>query len=240
MIVKTRGIVVKTTKYSESSLIVKVFTEEFGMRSYLIRGVRKKKSRTPMNLFQPLSLIEMVVYEKAGRDLQSTKEIKASYIYSSIPYEIYKTSMVVFMNELVYKSIREEETNRELFSFLFHSLVYLDEAATAFQNFHLYFSIRLTQFLGFEPSYNLLPNQEIFDLQEGRYTSLKLTQEASIHPPLSEMFYLISKADDFDANLQITRQQRQMLLNKIIRYYQYHLPGFDDMKALNVLFNVHS
>jgi len=235
MILKTRGIVIKTTKYSETSLVVKVFTESFGMRTYMVRGVRKKKSRTPLNLFQPLSLIEMVVYEKAGRDLQNAKEIKANYIYSSIPYEMSKSAIVIFMNELIYKAIREEETNIELFHFLYHSLIYLDEVSNEFQNFHLHFALRLARYLGFEPSYNYFPRQETFDLQEGRYCSLKLGNEISIAPPLSEIFYLISKNTEFGSGILMKREERQSLLNKLIQYYHFHLPGFDDMKSIDIL-----
>jgi DNA repair protein RecO (recombination protein O) len=235
MIVKTRGIVIKTTKYSETSLVVRVFTENFGMRTYLVRGVRKKKSRTPLNLFQPLSLIDMLVYEKVGRDLQNAKEIKANYIFSSIPYEMSKSSIVIFLNELIYKAIREEETNIELFHFLYHSLIYLDEVSSEFQNFHLHFALRLTRFLGFEPSYNYLPRQETFDLQEGRYSSAKLPEGLSITPPLSELFYLLSKNSEFGSGITMKRLERQALLNKLIQYYHFHLPGFDDMKSIDIL-----
>ncbi|NOR87446.1 MAG: DNA repair protein RecO [Bacteroidales bacterium] len=238
MIEKTKGIVVKTTKYSETSLIVKIFTEAFGMRTYMIRGVRKKKSRTPLNLFQPLSILDLVVYEKTNRDLQNTKDVKSEYIYTSIPYEIKKSSIIIFLNELIFQSIKEEEANPNLFQFLYHSLIYLDEIKTDYQNFHLYFMIQLTRFLGFEPSHNFSTNQKIFDLQEGRYTSLKLTDAACITPPLSHLFHQLSTSSSFKNEIHISRSQRQLLIDKILMYYQFHLAGFTEMKSIGVLLEV--
>ena len=238
MIEKTIGIVVKATKFSETSLIVKVFTEAFGMRTYMVRGVRKKKSRTPINLFQPLSILDMVVYEKPGRDIQNIKEIKAGYFYSSIPYEISKSSIVIFLNELVFKSVKEEEPNPKLFQFIYHSLVYLDEVESGYQDFHLSFMLLLTRHLGFAPSTNFLPNQEIFDLQEGRYTSLKLTEAITINMPLSKYFFILSQNINYSKQVNISRIERQVLIEKILIYYQLHLPSFSEMKSFDVLSEV--
>ena len=238
MIEKTKAIVVRTTKFSETSLVVKVFTEVFGMRTYMVRGVRKKKSRTPLNLFQALSILDMVVYEKPGRDMQNAKEIKAGYIFSTIPYDINKSSIVMFLNELLYKSVKEEEPNPQLFQFLYHSLVYLDEVKEDYQNFHLSFMLHLTRHLGFPPSDNFLPKQEIFDLQEGRYSSLNLADIASIKLPLSKQFYLLSQNQDYSKDFSISRKDRQILIEKILMYYQFHLPGFSELKSLSVLMEV--
>jgi len=232
---KTRGILIKTTKYSESSLVVKIYTELLGMRTYLVRGVRKKKSKTPLSLFQMLSVLDLVVYEKQGRDIQNIKEIKPHFLYATIPYEIQKTSIAIFINELIYKSIQEEEPNTELFRFIIQSLLYLDESKQDYQNFHLLFMMGLSRYLGFEPSLNYQAQQEIFDLQEGRYTSLKIIETASIHPPLSKIFFEMSQASSFSQKLTIHRKQRQLLLEKMIQYYQFHLQGFGELKSLDIL-----
>lgn len=240
MLEKTKGIIFRVTKFSESSLVVKVFTEVFGMRTYMVRGVRKKKSKTPMNLFQPLSILDMVVYEKAGRDIQQVKEVKAGHIFSTIPYEMSKTSMVIFLNEVLYKAIGEEETNESMFQFIFQSLRYLDEADEKFYNFHLWFLSHFTRFLGFEASDNFAANQPIFDMQEGRYTSLKLPEAISIHPPLSALFYQLNRDKSFGSELIISREQRKLLLEKLHQYYQFHLPNFSELKSLQVLTEVMS
>lgn len=240
MFEKTKGIIIRVTKFSESSLVVKVFTEVFGMRTYMIRGVRKKKSRTPMNLFQPLSILDMEVYEKAGRDIQHVKEVKAGYIFSSIPYEMSKTSMVMFLNEILYKAIGEEETNENMFQFIYQSLQYLDEANEKYHNFHLWFLSHFTRFLGFEPSRNFGPLQPIFDMQEGRYTSLKLPEIISVRAPLSGLFHQLHLNKNFGEDIAISRIQRKQLLEKLHQYYQFHLPNFAELKSLQVLTEVMS
>lgn len=235
MLEKTNAIVIKTTKYSESSLVVKAFTEKFGLRTYMIHGVRKKKSKTPMNLFQTLSILEMVVYEKNGRDIQNVKEIKISNPYQSIHFDFKKTSIAVFLNEIIYKAIGEEETNSNLFQFIVHSLLNLDRMTDQYQNFHLWFLLQFSRHLGFEPSSNYTDQQSIFDLQEGRYTSIQLPETISIHPPLSPIFFHLSQPNNIIIPLNIDRVQRKILLTKTLQFYQYHLPNFSDLKSLSVL-----
>ncbi|OYT17067.1 MAG: DNA repair protein RecO [Bacteroidetes bacterium 4572_77] len=235
MIEKTRGIVVNTIKYSESSLVVKVYTEAFGMRSYLVRSVRKRNPKTPLNLFSPLSILDMVVYEKAQQGLQNVKEIKPAYHFTSIPYEMAKITIASFLNELLFRVIKEEEVNIPLFDFLYKSIITLDTLTHDYQNFHIWFMLRLSSFLGFEPSDNYLPPQNIFDMQEGRYTALNLPEALGIYPPLSGLFFQLSQSSLFDENWEIDRSQRQELLDKLLQYYEFHLPGFGEMKSLNIL-----
>lgn len=206
----------------------------------MVRGVRKKKSRTPMNLFQPLSILEMEVYEKTSRDIQQIKEIKAAHIYSSIPYEMNKSSMVIFLNEVIYKAIGEEECNENMFQFIEQSLIYLDESEAKYQNFHLWFMAHFTRFLGFEASDNYSSQQSIFDMQEGRYTSLNLPEIISIHPPLSPVFHSLRRDHLFGESLRINREQRKILLEKLQQYYQFHLPSFRELKSLEILSQVMS
>lgn len=238
MLEKTKAIVVKTTKFSESSIILKAFTEEFGMRTYMVRGVRKRKSKTPMSLFQPLSLLEMVVYEKEGRDIQNVKEVKAYQLFSSIPYEIKKSSMAVFLNELILKSIGEEEKNQNIFNFIYQSVIFLDEADKAYENFHIWFMTHFSRFLGFKSLSNYQTNQAVFDLQEGKYTSINLPDSISIQPPLSSLFYQIQTDEQFGSGVKLGRTERSHLILKLQQYYQFHLPGFSDLKSLSILIEV--
>ena len=235
MIEKTKGIVVKTTKYSETSLVVKIFTEAFGMRTYLVRGVRKRKSKNGLNLFQPLSILDLVVYEKPGRDMQNTKEVKFDHPYSSILYDIRKSSILVFLNELIFKSVKEEEANLQMFQYIYHSLIYLDEMKSHFQNFHLVFMLQLSRYLGFSPADNFTALHQSFDMQEGDYTSSKLHESLIIQPPYTQHFYELSRHKAFGADLKISITERQVLTQRILQYYQIHLPSFSDMKSLDVL-----
>lgn len=235
MLEKTNAIVIKTTKYSESSLVVKAFTEKFGMRTYMIHGVRKKKSKIPMNLFQTLSILEMVVYEKNGRAIQNIKEIKTAKPFQSIHFDFKKTAIALFLNEIIYKAIGEEETNDHLFHFLVTSLLHLDGLTDHYQNFHIWFLLQFSRHLGFEPSSNFSDQHSIFDMQEGRYTSIPLPDTISIHPPLSRIFFQLSQLNEAVIPLDMNRNQRKILLNKCLQFYRFHLPGFSDLKSLSVL-----
>ncbi|RZL46545.1 MAG: DNA repair protein RecO, partial [Pedobacter sp.] len=106
MLHKVRGIVLKTTLYSESSVIVQVFTDKLGIQSYLINGVKKPKAKIPMNILQPLHLLDMVVYHKMNTQIQRVSEARPSPVFKSIPYHVVKNTIVQFLNEVLYKSIR--------------------------------------------------------------------------------------------------------------------------------------
>jgi DNA repair protein RecO (recombination protein O) len=209
------------------------------MRTYMVRGVRKRKSKTPMNLFQPLSLLEMVVYEKGGRDIQNVKEIKPYVHFKSIPFNIKKTSIALFLNELVLKSIGEEEQNQAVFNFIYQSVIFLDEADEAYENLHLWFMTHFARFLGFKSSSNFdAQSHKTFDLQEGRFTHLVLPDSISIQPPLSVAFSKLQQDEYYGNHISLNRTIRLQLLLKLQQYYQFHLPGFSDLKSLSILTEV--
>src|SRR3954470_10795259 len=122
MLHKTRGIVFKTTDYGESSVIVQVFTEKFGLQSYLINGVKKPKAKISRNMLQPLHLLDMVVYHKSAGNVQRIYELKTSPVLLSIPYDVIKSSMAMFLNEVLYKAIKQQTADENLFDFVFSAI----------------------------------------------------------------------------------------------------------------------
>src|SRR5664279_515698 len=126
MLEKTKGIVLHTIKYSENSLILIVYTEEYGRQSYMLTGVHSKKSGGQKKLIQPLSLLSIDVYYKSSRELQKIKEYKSLNPLSGIHSSIVKTTIGLFMAEILYRTIKEEEKNTNLFDFLVNSIQYLD------------------------------------------------------------------------------------------------------------------
>ncbi len=235
MLVKTRGIVFHTIKYSDSGIIAKIYTEKFGLRSYLIKGIKNRKSKIKSGHLQPLSLLDLVVYEKNKPGIQYLKEIENIFQFSSIPFDIKKSSILLFINEILYKSIYEEVANSELFNFICDSIKYLDKINSAYQNFHLYFTINLTKYLGFFPRNNYSELNNCFDLQEGVFRNEKAIHEYFIEYPLSKKFSRILHSDFPLQNFQISSAERIGLLLKIIEYYQLHLPGFKDVKSHLIL-----
>lgn len=236
MLHKTRGIVLKTTLYSESSVIVQVFTEKFGIQSYLINGVKKPKAKIPMNVLQPLHLLDMVVYHKVNTQLQRVSEVRPSPVLKSIPYDVIKNTIVQFLNEVLYKSIRQQGADDALFSFIYNAISWFDETEKPSVNFHLAFLLKLSRFLGFAPHEQTRKDQKYFDLQEGEFTSLM-----PIHPYYIEKidadFFLLLFSTSFEKifEIKIDNTARRFLLDKILIYYTLHTASFGQIKSHQVL-----
>ncbi|WP_113654391.1 DNA repair protein RecO [Pedobacter namyangjuensis] len=236
MLHKTRGIVLKTTLYSESSVIVQVFTEKFGIQSYLINGVKKPKAKIPMNVLQPLHLLDMVVYHKVNTQLQRVSEARPSPVFKSIPYDVIKNTIVQFLNEVLYKSIRQQGAEDALFSFIYNAISWFDETEKPSANFHLAFLLKLSRFLGFAPHEQTRKDQKYFDLQEGEFTSLM-----PIHPYFIEKteadFFLLLFSTSFEKifEIKIDNATRRFLLDKILIYYTLHTASFGQVKSHQVL-----
>lgn len=234
MLHTTRGIVLRQIKYSETSLIVKIYTEILGMQSFLIKGVRSKKSKIKPALLQPLSIVDLEIDKKEKKDLQNIKEIKSDYQFNSIPHNIYKSSIVIFITEILNKVIHEEESNSALFTFLVQSIKLLDSLNDGFSSFHYKFLVELSNYLGFYP--NITHGCKYFNLEEGTDTNLFISHQITISSPLTESFHkiIITKFDEIQ-NIKIHKTHRKELLEVLIRYYQLHLPGLGEIKSHKVL-----
>lgn len=239
MLHKTRGIVLHSIKYSDTSNIVKIYTEAFGLQSYLVRGVRKARSKTKAGQFQHLSLLDLIVYQKEKKEIQNLKEVRSNYLFQSIPFDIVKSSLALFINELLYKSIREEEANPELFEFLYESVKSLDRMENSPVNFHLIFALKLTKYLGFFPHGSFDQERQFFDLHEGVFQSEQPAHADFLRPPISEHFdHFLQSEYEFSDKIRISNAIRQEVLNAILLYYQAHIPGFKAMKSVEVLHTV--
>ncbi|MCK9422250.1 MAG: DNA repair protein RecO [Bacteroidales bacterium] len=240
MLHSTKGIVFHSIKYSETSVIVKIYTELFGIQSYLVKGVRNPRSKVRPGLFQPLTLLDLVVYHKGKKTLQSLKEIRLEHPYHTIPFDIRKSSVVIFLNELLYQSIREEESNVELFDFIWKSCISLDETAESVSEFHLLFALQLCRYLGIFPNTNYSPQFSVFNLREGQFQSSIPDHPHFLDPENSRMFYnlLTTPFLQDDLRLNLNSESRSRLLEIILLYYQLHLPGFKGLKSHHVLHSI--
>jgi DNA repair protein RecO (recombination protein O) len=236
MLHKTRGIVFKTTSYSESSVVVQVFTEKFGLQSYLINGVKKPRAKIPVNILQPLHLLEMVVYYKPSGGIQRVSELRQVPLFQSIPYDVVKSCLVMFLNEVLYKAIREESEDQVLFEFLFQSIELLDRMEKGLGNFHLYFLLHLTRFLGFYPDRTLEHVADFFDLVEGTYMRTTPAHVSVLQPPHTAYWTAILNSNyDSLEMLRIPAEERRLLLGKVLDYYRLHIEGFGNIRSTEVL-----
>ena len=224
MIHHSRGIVFNYIKYRESSIIVRVFTEAFGMQSYIVNGARSARSKGKIALYQPLTLLDMVVYYKPGKDIQRISEAKSSYPFSSIPFHPIKTGISIFMTEVLTKLLREEAENKELFDFMFNAIQVFDHIEEGVNNFHLQFLLKCSAYLGFKPV-----SANDFLLQLSDY-GLHLTTEDRERKVIDEFL-----TKPLGAPLKITNTFRRELLSHILRFYQLHTDALRDIKSLEVL-----
>ncbi|GAA4447202.1 DNA repair protein RecO [Nibrella saemangeumensis] len=225
MLQKTRGISLSYIRYRETSIIARVYTEEFGLQSYIINGVRSAKNKSnKIALFQPLTLLDMVVYYKDDRDLHRLSEVKTIHPFQSIPFEVAKSSMALFITEILTKSLKEEAGNPVLFRFLEDSVLFLEEAQSSYENFHLAFLLKLSFFLGFGPE-----SAREFEgqLQEHSYPFLR---NESTTAALNTFLRL-----PLGTPVRLTRADRADLLDALVAYYRLHIDSVGEVKSLPVL-----
>ncbi len=237
MLHKTRGIVLRTIDYSDSSIITKIYTEQFGIQSYLIKGAKRKKASVKSNLFQPLFLLELVVYKKEKKQLQTLKEARPEIHFVSIPYEPAKTSIIFFLNEVLLKCLHEEEHNPELFSFLHETIQALDSAKKNYNNLHLIFLVRFSRHLGFFPQGNFSdPEYSGFDLREGKFISKEPLHPDFISKDNSKLLGKIILSNYYSMEgLVLSGKERKSILDILLRYYELHLSHIGSISSHKVL-----
>jgi DNA repair protein RecO (recombination protein O) len=236
MLHTTRGIVFQTFSYTDTSVIAKIYTELFGLQSYLVSGAHSKRSGTKANLLQPLTLLECVVYKKEKKQLQRIKEIKCEHPFVSIPYDISKSAIALFLDELLYRSIREEQPDQALFEFIHSSLCMLDLRTESCANVHLYFMVQLSRYLGFYPAGNFSEEEAFFDLQEGLFKDSEPVHPLFLVPAQGRMLHALMNCTYGNlAALRITHLERKQLLEKLILYYELHLEALKGIRSHKVL-----
>ncbi len=236
MFFKTKGIVIQRIKYSETSIIVKIYTETFGLQAYIVKGARSRKSKIKSNVFQNLSLLDLVVSKKEKSKINFLTEVRQAYQFTTIPFDIRKSSIVIFLNEILYKTIREEEPNQNLFEYLFNSIQLLDHQEKDFANFHLLFLIKLTKHLGFFPHQKQAKQYKYFDLTEGVFVVETPIHQHYLNKELSLILNdLLNISFEKINEIEISKMQRLQLLEKLIDYYKIHIENFNEIKSLAVL-----
>ena len=232
---KTRAIVLKAIRYGDNNLIVKLLTEQNGLQSFMIKGAFNKNAKIRAALFQPLTLLEIVAAHSRG-ELGYLREASIEHAYQDIPNNINKNAIVLFLCELLSKSIQDSETDLELFAFVHKALTHLDEMTCNYADFPLKFTVKLTDFLGFLPNVNSYRQGFVFDLEEGRFLHDGTTATYVIDKRQSELLHNLCVNDVMDDYcLNITNQERRQLLEAVISYYKLHVSGFNEMKSTDIL-----
>ncbi|KAA5827287.1 DNA repair protein RecO [Algibacter amylolyticus] len=233
MLITTNAIVLSKLKFKDNDLIVKCYTQDIGVVSFLLRGVLKsKKGNSKVAYFQLLSQIEIVFTHKNTRSLQSIKETKLNHMYSSLHTHVLKSSIVMFLSEVLSNVLQEEEENEVLYSYLEYSLLWLDSQAD-YANFHLLFLLKLTKYLGFYPDTSNI-DAHYFNLYEGKFELKPSNKYAISGENLVLLKQLLGIKFDALTSIKINAKQRQSFLSMILLYFELHLGTFKTPKSLAV------
>jgi DNA repair protein RecO (recombination protein O) len=237
---KTKGIVLKVVKYGETSVIVNLFTELFGIQSYIVNGVRTstKKGMGKANLFQPAAILDLVVYHNQLKNIQRISDFKWAHIYNGIFFNVHKNAVAVFMVELLQKCLKEPETNAELFYFVEDAFLHLDKASDVITaNFSLFFGLHLAGFFGFRIEDEYSETFSVLDLQEGRFTNATPYHQMYLQGTAAFQVAQIMKVmQPYELDeIKMNREQRRHILQAIETFYALHIQEFGQMKTLQVL-----
>jgi DNA repair protein RecO (recombination protein O) len=234
MIITTNALVLSKLRYRDNDLIVKCYTQHYGVLSFLLRGVLKsKKGLTKTAYFQLLSQLQLVIVYNPNKSLHTIKEAKINQLYSSLHTNIMKSAIVMFLSEVLTHTLKEEEQNETLFSYLETTLLWLDTHSDC-SNFHLLFLLNLTKYLGFYPEKNHLEHN-YFNLQDGKFETVQIGDYAVSGENLIILKQLLGIKFDALSTIKLNAKQRQSFINLMLLYYELHLGGFKKPKSLQIL-----
>jgi DNA repair protein RecO (recombination protein O) len=233
-IISTKAIVLSSLKFGDTSLIVKCYTEEEGVKTYLLRGVLKpKKTGIKAAYFQPLTQLKIIANHNTKGSLNSIKEVQVVNPYKTIHTDIIKQSVVFFLSEILASSIQEEEQNKTLYSYLETAFIWLD-VHDKIANFHLLFLLNLTGFLGFYPDTSK-KDKIGFNLLEGNFSDNTADKNVLFKNDFYQFKKLLGINFDGIENVSYSKDERQLVLQMIIEYFKLHLDSFRKPKSLQVL-----
>jgi DNA repair protein RecO (recombination protein O) len=237
---KARGIVLRTVKYGDTSLIVTILTDLFGVHSYLVNGVRAstKKGSGKANLFQPAAILDLIVYHNELKNLQRIKEFRWGHLYQNIFSDIKKNAVSLFMVELLTKCLKQPEANEDLFQFAEDAFLHLDESSeTVTANFPLFFALHVAVFFGFRIDDQYSEQNPFLDLQEGTFMSQRPSHPHFLEDKQAAVTSELLKVRQPDElqQIKLNHDFRRNLLYAFERYYAFHIQDFGTMKTLSVL-----
>jgi len=234
---KTNGIVLNQFKYSETSLIVNILTEEYGKMSFIVNGVRKKKSKFPANYFQSFNLLQIVFIESKKSDLHKITEISNQIVLTDIIFNIQKTSICMFLAEIINITSQKLEKDDKLYQFLEQIIQYIDSAKNEeISNIHLWSMLRLMQFNGISPNNNFSEQNKFFNPVEGSFSYETLKNKYIYSEENSKIIHqLLGSSIDTSSKIKINKNSRLELLELMTQYFQLHIDGFKASKSLSIL-----
>lgn len=241
MLHKTRGIVLRTVKYGDTSAIVNIFTELFGVQSYMVNGVRSSKPKAKGNLLQPGNILDLIVYHYEQKSIQRISEFKLGYIPAALNVNVVKSTVALYMIELLQKSLREPEQHLELYYFTEQALEVLDKAPLSIAaNIPLYFTLKLAEHLGFRINGRFSEYASYLDLQEGSFTDMPPHHTNYLDAANSELTDRLFQCHDWESlgHISMNKDIRRKLLYAYLDFFKLHLPDFTELHSPPILHEI--
>ena len=235
---KSKGIIFRTLKYSETSIISDIYTREKGLKSFIVSGVRTSKSGSKAAIYQNLNIVELVANDVESDRLSRINEIRLDHHYQLVNRNVIHSAVAIFILEVCRQSIKEKECNSDLYDFLEKWLKLLDEKALFHPCLHHVFMIQLSNELGFGPLNNFSMENRYFDLAEGIFSSENINHDTISEIESISFNQLLLYEKNPMAVLNWQKQTRDIMTNLLIKYFKYHIDGFKDLNSLEVLRNI--
>ena len=233
---KTRAIVLRTTKYGEDKYIIDFLTRDFGRESSVWKISKSRNVKVVKQLFQPLTIADVVLDSVPNKQLSHIKEARLAYVYSSLPFEERKLSLAFFFLFFIMYATRDLHNDSILYDFVEQSLIWLDTADKGIANFHLMFMIRMSKFLGFFPDMSSYRQGYIFDMREGRFSGDVPTHRDYLLPEDADKMHILMRMTPSNLHyFKMTKKERNRIIDFSLQFYRLHIPQFGEMKTLEVL-----
>lgn len=235
MLEKTDGIVLHTIKHSDSGIVSHVYTRKLGRLSFMVKGLSSRKGNTRRVYFQVLQPLSLEFYYREKKDLHMIKEASPLLTFSSIPFDIRRNSMAVFLAEVLYKALGPEGPDEQLFEYIFEAIRFLDDPDSPADNFHIGFIIGLARYLGIAPSNNYSNELCYFDMQNGVFASAPPFHGYYMEKVFSGLLnsFLVSSISECN-KISLSGSFRKDFLNDILAFYSLHIPGLRNINSIQV------
>lgn len=236
MVEHTKGVVLSFSRYSDSSGVVNLFTQRFGRRAYLARGISRGKKEMKNIFFQPLTILDIEASHREGREVHNIRSCALSFIPSSIPYSVTKSTIAIFLAEVLNATIREESADTSLYEFIEESVTMLDRLDGNASLFHLSFMVKLSSHLGFGPSLPEDRGRLLFDMTNGLFSMVPPVSGMYMNHEQTALMKVLLETPLSDAGtLSIAGPARRSMLEQLIKFYSLHTPGLKNIKSIKVL-----
>lgn len=234
MLQTTWGLILRTVNYSETSVICDIYTKDLGLQGYILSGVRKAGSRMG-SIVRPMFWVELVAYRQEGKDLHRIREIKPAFNYTRLPFEVLRSSIALFVTEIIQKTVRQGGADAELFAFFLETYRHLDNLPAGLPNLHLWFLVRFAEHLGFMPEDTYFEGSW-FDYTEGCFLAEPPLHGHHFGQENSRLLHLLLQAAPEQlAQIALPAAQRRDLLARLLQFYTYHIDNFPLIHSHTVL-----